>query len=227
MVVVPAGEFVMGSSSGEVGRRDNEGPQRRVRIPRSFAVGVFEVSFAEWDACQRDAGCVGFGGDRGWGRGERPAINVSWNDAQAYVRWLSQRTGSQYRLLSEAEWEYVARAGTTTSYYFGQTISAQVANCCGGYGMTLPGGAFPGNGFGLHDVHGNVWEWVQDCWNGSYKGAPMDGSAWTTGNCSARVLRGGSWLNAPRNLRSANRIRYAPGNQHYNNGFRVARTLTP
>ncbi|MDE0274019.1 MAG: formylglycine-generating enzyme family protein [Gammaproteobacteria bacterium] len=176
MVVVPAGEFLMGSSSGEVGRQGNEGPQHRVRIPQPFAVGVFEVTFTEWDACQRDAGCVGFGGDEGWGRGEHPAINVSWNDAQAYARWLSEKTGTVYRLLSESEWEYAARAGTTTPYHFGQSMSEQLANCCQDYGMTLPGGAFPANGFGLHDIHGNVQEWVQDCWNDNYREAPTDAS---------------------------------------------------
>ena len=255
MVVVPAGEFVMGSPPGEVKRlvkwmmvwRDGttvkeqvsdrqlahwanqQGPQHRVRIPRPFAVGVFEVSFAEWDACQRESGCVSFGGDEGWGRGDRPAINVSWEDAQAYVRWLSRRTGSRYRLLSESEWEYVARAGTTTPYHFGHSISGQVANCCTDYGMTLPGGAFPANGFGLHDVHGNVWEWVQDCWNESYEGAPTDGGAWTTGDwdCSMRVLRGGSWNNVPGDLRSAGRGLNPPDSRSIYYGFRVARTLTP
>ena len=216
----------MGSPPGEAGRSYSDGPQHRIRIPRPFAVGVFEVRFAEWDACRREFGCVGLGGDEGWGRGERPAINVSWHDAQAYVLWLSERTGSEYRLLSESEWEYAARAGTTTPYHFGLKISAQVANCCEAYGMTLPGGAFPANGFGLHDVHGNVWEWVENCWNSSFYGEPRGGSARTCGDYDERVLRGGSWLNLPWGLRSALRFRYSPFKRGDNIGFRVARTLT-
>ena len=227
MVVLPAGEFLMGSPSGEAEREDDEGPQHRVRIAQPFAVGVFEVTFAEWDACRQDGGCVSFADDEGWGRAERPVINESWDDAQAYVRWLSGKTGGQYRLPSEAEWEYAARAGTVTPFYFGTSISGRLANCCKDYGMTLPGGAFPANGFGLHDMHGNVWEWVQDCWNDSYGGAPSDGSAWQSGDCAKRVLRGGSWYVDPRNLRSANRFRYDSGFRGSDFGFRVARTLTP
>ena len=238
MVVVPAGVFVMGSSSSEEGHEQNESPQHRVRIGRPFAVGVYEVTFDEWDACEWDFGCGNFGDDNGWGRGQRPVINVSWNDAQEYVGWLSERTGKAYRLLSESEWEYVARAGTTTPFHFGWTISTDEANYDGDStygggtkgidrGKTVPVGQFPANGFGLHDVHGNVWEWVEDCWNGSYDGASRDGSAWSTGECELRVLRGGSWVSDPGFLRAAFRNGGATGGRSDLSGFRVARTLTP
>ena len=200
MVVVPAGSFTMGSPSSEKGRYDGEGPQHRVTIPEPFAVGKYEVTFAEWDACVAAGGCYGHRlYDPGWGRGQRPVIVVSWEDAKAYVGWLSRKTGERYRLLSEAEWEYAARAGTRTRYHWGHSIGRNQANCdgCGSRWddeKTAPVGSFPANGFGLHDVHGNVWEWVEDCWHGSYAGAPTDGRAWATGgDCERRVLRGGSW----------------------------------
>ena len=232
MVVVPAGSFMMGSP--EAGRYDDEGPVHRVTIARPFAVGVYEVTFGEWDACVAGGGCGGHRlDDWGWGRGRRPVIYVSWEDAQAYVRWLSGKTGKAYRLLSESEWEYVARAGTTTRYWWGDGIGRNRANCdgCGSRWdgkKTAPVGSFSANGFGLHDVHGNVWEWVEDCWNDSYHGAPTDGSAWTSRIfCIGRVLRGGSWGVSPRYLRSANRYWDPSGLRSYNAGFRVARTLTP
>ena len=239
LVVVPSGSFMMGSPSHERGRVEDEGPVHRVRIGQPFAVGIYEVTFTEWDACVVGGGCSGHRpNDRGWGRGLRPVVNVSWDDAQLYIKWLSRRTGDQYRLLSESEWEYVARAGTTGPFHTGSTISTEQANYNGGYvygsgrkgvyrERTVPVGSFGSNAFGLHDVHGNVWERVQDCWNGSHAGAPSDGSAWESGNCSNRVLRGGSWLNGPGGLRSAFRIRYLSGFRHGSIGFRVARTLTP
>ena len=228
MVVVPAGEFVMGSSSDEEGHQGDESPQHRVRIAKPFAVGVYEVTFDEWDACERDFGCGNFGDDGGWGRGSRPAINVSWNDAREYVGWLSGRTGHEYRLLSESEWEYVARAGTTTPYHFGWTVSANQANIYGsGHRRTVPVGQYPANRFGLHDVHGNVMEWVQDCHHGSYDGAPRDGSAWESGDCAKRVMRGGCWIDGPWFFRSAERSGAAPGVRNLPIGFRVARMLTP
>ena len=237
MVVLPSGSFRMGSPSWEAGRADDEGPVRRVRIGYAFAVGKYEVTFAEWDACVSEGGCGGYRPpDRGWGRGKRPVINVSWEDAKGYVDWLSRKTGKEYRLLSESELEYAARAGTAEPFHTGGTISTDRANYNGNYvygggvkgvdrRKTVPVGSFGSNGFGLHDMHGNVWEWVEDCWNGSYAGAPSDGSAWKRGNCGQRVLRGGSWFNYPGLLRSANRIRYYSGFRDYNNGFRVARTL--
>ena len=239
MVVVPAGSFTMGSPPSEDGRYDTEGPRHRVRIFEPFAVGKYEVTFAEWDACASDGGCGGRRPyDLGWGRGKRPVTNVSWKDARSYVAWLSRKTGKGYRLLSESEWEYAARAGTTGPFHTGWTISTDQANYVGirGYssgrkgvyrGKTVPVGSFAPNGFGLHDMHGNVWEWVEDCWNGSYVGAPVDGSAWESGNCGRHVLRGGSWYDKPRNLRSADRNRYEAGVRYYSGGFRVARTLAP
>ena len=238
MVVVPAGSYLMGSPASEEGREDDEGPVHRVTIAQLLAVGKYEVTFAEWDACVAGGGCGGYRPNAVWGRGTRPVINVSWKDAQAYVRWLSEQTGQGYRLLSEAEWEYVARAGTTTPFHTGATISTEQANYDGNfiYGSgregkyrerTVAVGSFLTNGFGLHDVLGNVWEWTQDCWNVGYGGAPADGRAWESGDCSQRVLRGGSWNYFPRDLRSANRGRNTSGYRYSDGGFRLARTLTP
>ncbi len=235
MVVIPAGSFRMGCVSGQ-DCRDAELPVHEVTIPEAFAVSRYEVTFAEWDACVVGGGCGGYSpDDRGWGRGTRPVINVSWDDAQAYVSWLSTQTGEPYRLLSEAEWEYVARAGSETAYSWGDAIGTNRANC-GDYGppdtcadqweYTAPVGSFAANAFGVHDMHGNVGEWVEDCWHRSYAGAPTDGSAWLSRDC-LRVLRGGSWFNHPRSLRSADRNRITSGNRDISLGFRVARTLTP
>ena len=233
LVVVPAGSFMMGSPDGEEDRRDGEGPLHEVRIDYPLAVGVYTVTFDEWDACVSDGGCGRYRpGDNGWGRGARPVISVSWEDAQRYVKWLSWKTGKGYRLLSESEWEYVARAGTRTRYWWGDEIDRNRANCneCGSRWdnkRTAPVGSFSANAFGLYDVHGNVHEWVEDCWNDSYDGAPTDGSAWESEDCSLRVLRGGSWSRYPRFLRSANRGGYTAGGRYGDAGFRVARTLTP
>ena len=229
LVVVPSGSYEMGSERGY----GIEKPVHEVRIGYPFAVGVYEVTFGEWEACVSGGGCGGYRpSDEGWGRGRRPVINVSWEDAKAYVGWLSGETGEGYRLLSESEWEYVARAGTVTEYWWGDGIGRNRTNCdgCGSRWdgkQTAPVGSFSANGFGLHDVHGNVWEWVEDCWNASYAGAPSDGSAWTRGDCGGRVLRGGSWSYPPWFLRSADRYRYSTGDRYSVSGFRVARTLTP
>jgi len=240
MVVVPAGTFTMGSPANEPERIDYyEGPQHRVTIWRTFAAGKFEVTFNEWDACVSDGGCERRSEDQGWGRGQRPVIKVSWDDAKAYVSWLSLKTGKTYRLLSEAEWEYAARAGTKTPFSTGRMITTDQANFNGEYysyngspkglwrGSTTTVGSFPANGFGLHDMHGNVTEWVEDCWNPKYSGAPKDGSSWTSGDCSRRVLRGGSWAQGPAYGRSATRYFYEPVTRDDSKGFRVARTLTP
>ena len=240
MVVVPSGSFMMGSRLSQLGREDHEGPAHRVTILEPYAIGKYEVTFAQWDACVAAGGCrEHHPHDEGWGRGRLPVIDVSWWEARAYVRWLSRKTGKRYRLLSEAEWEYATRAGTTEAFYFGSTISTDQANYDGDYtyssgrkgldrGKTVPIGSFPPNAFGLHDVHGNVREWVEDCWHESYRGAPEDGGPWTTGdNCRMRVLRGGAWHNSPQRLRSASRIRNSAGNRSSNIGFRVARTLSP
>ena len=239
MVVIPGGTFTMGSPPDEEGRHDDEGPQHEVEVSR-FALGRHEVTFAQYDACVAAGGCADRP-DNGWGRGERPVINVSWRDAQAYVAWLTEATGQPYRLPSEAEWEFAARAGTTTPFSTGATISTSQANYDGNYTygsgvageyrqQTLPVGSFDANPWGLLDMHGNVWEWVEDCWHDTYESAPTDGSAWLEangGDCSWRVLRGGSWYNFPRFLRSAIRYRNDTVIRSNNLGFRVARTLTP
>ncbi len=262
MVVVPAGSFRMGSPSDERSRNDDEGPTHRVRIGEAFAVGKYEVARGEYGEFVRETGRDMSGGchvlvkesgrwrwkneagrsweDPGFGQGERePAVCVSWEDAKAYVEWLSEKTGKGYRLLTEAEWEYAARAGTEGPFHTGSTITPDQANYDGNYvygsgskgryrRRTVSVGTFPANGFGLHDVHGNVLEWVEDCWHGDYSGAPTDGSAWLTGgDCGKRVLRGGPWFSRPRNLRSAFRIRYSAAVRINILGFRIARTLTP
>ena len=245
MAVVPAGSFLMGSPDTEQGRFDWEGPVHRVTIGSPFAVGVYEVTVAEWDACVVAGGCRGHRpDDEGWGSGRHPVINVSWRDAQRYVEWLSGRTGQRYRLPSEAEWEYAARTGTRTARWWGEGESGQCTHangadasmsmnvpwkigCSDGHSRTAPVGSFRANAWGLHDVLGNVWEWTEDCWKGNYRSAPGDGSAWEYRDCSDRVLRGGSWYDIPRNLRSAVRIRSNAGDRNGSSGFRVARTLTP
>ena len=236
MVVLPAGRFRMGCLSDDDDCRDREKPVREVAIA-SFALSKHEVTFAQWDACVSGGGCSGHRPeDVGWGRAARPVVNVSWEDAQSYVSWLSRETGEEYRLPTEAEWEYAARAGTTTKYSWGNAIGVNRANCrdteeygtCGDrFEYTAPVGSFAANPWGLYDMHGNVSEWVQDCWNLNYAGAPVDGSAWLSGDCSGRVVRGGSWLNSPGNLRAANRYRITTGYRSLSSGFRVARTLTP
>jgi formylglycine-generating enzyme required for sulfatase activity len=242
MVVIPAGSFMMGTSDAEIadlvsegGEADshaNETPRHQVAFPRPFAVGRREVTFAEWDACVAAGGCGHWPGDEGQGRGERPVINVSWDDAQEYVRWLSERTSSEYRLLSEAEWEHAARAGSETRHWWGDAIGHDNANCdgCGSLWdneQPAPVGSFAANPFGLHDMAGNVWEWVEDCYHDSYSGAPSDGSAWTSGgDCDMRVARGGSWYSYPVNLRSASRARDQFGARDAYSGFRVAATLS-
>ena len=236
MVVIPSGSFRQGCLSNDDDDddcQDDELPVRDVTIARNFALGVYEVTFAQWDACVARGGCGGYApSDLSWGRGSRPVINVSWEDAQSYVQWLSVRTGHAYRLPSESEWECAARSGTSTKYWWGDWVGENRANCygCGSRwdnSSTAPVGSFAASPWGLHDTHGNVWELVQDCWTGSYEGAPSDGSAWDSGKCSARVLRGGSWGYDPRVLRSANRSRVDPGSRLNDIGFRVARTLTP
>jgi formylglycine-generating enzyme required for sulfatase activity len=229
MVVVPKGEFIMGSPATEKERSNAEAPQHKVAFASNFAVAKFEATFDEWKVCVDARACENVS-DHHWGRDNRPVINVSWDDAQQYVKWLSGRTGRPYRLLSEAEWEYAARAGTTTAYSWGDAVGEGNANCdgCGSKWdgkQTAPVGSFEPNAFGLHDMHGNVYEWVQDCGTENYNGAPSDGSA-RTGPCRSRVLRGGSWSYDPRDLRSANRRSSSASDQSSSRGFRVARTLS-
>lgn len=231
MVVVPPGEFTMGSPASEMARFPDEDPQHEVKIERAFAVSRFEVTFKEWETCVLLGGCPNPAWDQRWGRGRRPVINVNWDDAQRYVAWLSRMTGRPYRLLSEAEWEYAARAGTQTAYPWGDEIGTGHANCkdCGSqwdHKQTAPVGSFAPNKFGLYDMLGNVYEWVEDCWHGNYDGAPADGSAWITGNCSYRVVRGGSWFDPSVRSRAANRSTNDSGFAAPGVGIRVARTVS-
>ena len=224
MVVIDSGVFLMGSPEDEKNRDSNE-DQHQVAIVKPFALGRCEVSFDEYDRFAKETGRQ-LPNDQGWGRGKRPVINVSWDDAVAYTDWLSMRTGQNYRLPTEAEWEYAARSGTTTRYSWGDTIDctkAQYGDCK--QNSTVSVGSFPPNPFGLHDMHGNVWEWTLDCWNASYDGAPADGNARDSGDCTRRVLRGGSWGNRPRNRRSAGRSGGTPDSRGSGIGFRLARTL--
>lgn len=236
MVVIPAGRFLMGSPAAEKGRSDNEGPQREVSV-RRFAMGTTEVTFADYDRCTA-AGRCGKADDNGWGRGTRPVIHVSWEDGQKYAAWLNAETGKKYRLPTEAEWEYAARAGTTGPFSFEGVISPAKANydssgtyggsledSAGYRGLTVPGGSLPANPWGLHEVHGNVWEWAQDCYRDTYVGAPRDGSAVEVTNCEYRVLRGGTFHYYPDMSRSAARYGSSPTFSPSYVGFRLARTL--
>jgi formylglycine-generating enzyme required for sulfatase activity len=229
MVVIPAGTFTMGSPANEPQRSSDE-VQVRVSIAAPFAVGKYAVTFDEWDACVAGGGCNGYKPvDQGWGRGKRPVIFVNWDDAKAYMAWLSHKTGKTYRLLSEAEREYVTRAGTTTPFWWGSSIMPEQANYKDGgrWPGTVPVDAFDPNPWGLNNVHGNVWEWTEDCWNDTNIGNPGDGLARTRGNCSKRVVRGGSWIDGPPFLRSADRLKHSADLRDYGLGFRLARTLAP
>lgn len=245
MVTISPGRFLMGSPETERDRNIREGPQCEVRISHTLAVGKHPVLVGEWrkfvEATGRpDAARAQVWNGKGWkdtpGRGWRdpgftqddshPVTCVSWDDAQAYVAWASASSGQSYRLLTEAEWEYACRAGTTTRYAFGDDISAENANYTGAKDGTTPAGSFPANWFGLHDMHGNVWEWVADWYRGDLNEQPGDGKAFASSDCSYRVRRGGSWSNTPQYLRSAYRYWVEPTNRGTNLGFRVARTLS-
>lgn len=239
MVVIAAGRFIMGSPPSEPAREDAEGPQHRVTFARPFAMGKNTVTFEEWDRCVAAGGCKHKPVDEGWGRGRRPVINVSWDDVQEYVKWLSQKTGKAYRLPSEAEWEYSARAGTTTRFYTGNCVNVRQANYlyyreddnnCGAkteayLRRTAEVGTYPANRFGLNDMIGNVSQWVEDNWNDNYSGAPSDGTAWTEGDYALHVLRGGSWVDTAEDARAAYRFRLSWVKRENYLGFRVARTL--
>jgi formylglycine-generating enzyme required for sulfatase activity len=233
MVEIPSGRFLMGSKLYE-----REQPLHPVSLDMAIAVGRFETTFDEWDACVRGGGCVhnSTPSDEGWGRGRRPVIDVSWNDAKDYVSWLSRKTGKPYRLLSEAEWEYAARAGSTTTYSWGDEIDCGKASYDGGRGSdcaahtgrsSLRGtqlvGKYTANRWGLYDMLGNVWEWCEDNWHPDYHGAPEDGSAWRGGDASMRILRGGAWNYGPSALRSADRNWFPRDGRTSFMGFRVAR----
>lgn len=219
MVPVPAGSFDMGDLSGEAG--PDERPVRRVTVP-AFRLGKYEVTFAQWNACVADGGCNGYvpeGNFTTSGRADLPVGNVSWHDVQLFIDWLNGKTGGSYRLPTEAEWEFAARAGTKTFFSWGNDPGNNLANCVGCgvrredslFGpMTTSVGSFPANAWGLHDMHGNVSEWVQDCWNDSYEDAPTSGSAYTGGDCGLRVRRGGDWTDEPWQVRSASRSYNSP-----------------
>lgn len=241
LVRLVGGTFTMGEA-GAMGTL-YERPLREVTIGE-FSIGKYEVTFDEWDACFRAKGCLTEADDEGWGRGRRPVINVSWVDAQQYVHWLSEKTGHKYRLPSEAEWEYAARAGTVGRYYWGEGAewaceSANVfdltgfqshqnwhwrATCDDRFSFTAPVGSFKPNKWGLYDMNGNVWEWVQDCWHNDYTDAPTNGEPWVHGGeCGKRVNRGGGWGNHPRSMRSATRDADAAEGFSNAMGFRVVR----
>ena len=249
MVALPAGEFLMGSPETEPGRFDEEGPQHRVRIRQAFALGETPVTVDAYSMFIAETG-YDMGGSawvwtgekwetvkgKGWRdpgfaqHGQHPVTCVNWDDARAFIAWLNDRAGLKnrldaYRLPSEAEWEYACRAGTTSAYNTGAKIESFQARFATREG-TSPAGGYPATGYGLRDMHGNVWEWCEDVWHKSYDGAPNDGSAQLNGNSSLRVLRGGSWFNDPRNLRSARRGRAYPTVRNGNIGFRLARTLS-
>lgn len=240
MTVIAPGTFNMGSPTTELGRAGSESPQHQVTIGHKFAFGRFSVTFEEWDACVADGGCNGYTpADQGWGRGTRPVINVSWNQANVYLAWLSRKTGKPYRLPTEAEREYAARAGTTTPFWWGSSITSEQANYNGTYtygddgvrgelrGQSVPVDSFLPNPWGLFQMHGNVSEWTQDCWHDNYyTDPPADGSAWTFPDCKLRVRRGGSIGSPPQVLRSAARLSGPQDKGQPFISFRVVRPLS-
>ena len=239
MVTIQPGRFLMGSPQGETRRDRNEGPQIEVSIPYSFEIGRFEVTYAEWRDCVEAGGCKGYRpDDNGWGRGDRPVTNVSYQDAQSYIAWLNKSTGKQYRLPTEAEWEYVARAGGSLPFSTatGTGISDREANFNGEfpYGggakgrylkKTVPVGSYAPNAFGVHDIHGNVYEWVSDCYAKSHQGNPANGQRRTDGDCNRRIIRGGSWVTHGYQMRAAKRLSYTMDYRYDDFGFRLARTI--
>jgi formylglycine-generating enzyme required for sulfatase activity len=243
MVAIPAGSGLIGSPASESGHESSEEPRRSIRFARPFAVSRDSITFAEWDSCVAEGGCDNFiPGDMGWGRGSQPLVLVSWNDAKAYVAWLSKKTNETYRLLSESEWEYSARACRSATcgdwtFWFGDVINPDLANYdwrysyAGGRKAQAPHKPQPTNtsgpnAFGLFNMAGNVAQWVEDCWNSNLRDLPGDGSARMSGDCSAHVIRGGSWNDDPVNLRSAARKYDIVSAREPNIGFRVARELS-
>ena len=236
MVVIPPGTFIMGDDDGH--RR--ELPAHAVAISKPFAIGIYEISFDEFDACHAAGGCSRKPHDHKWGRGKQPVINITIADVDEYLKWLSDKTGQTYRLPSEAEWEYAARAGTNTEYFWGDEHGKNNANCldCGSpwsapegrIGTTkdtraAPVGSFKPNAFGVYDMHGNVYEWTADCWTNNYIGAPNDGSVVTGGDCKRRAARSGSWYYVHRSSRSAWRFPWKVNDKSYSMGMRIAREL--
>lgn len=230
MIVLPKGQFLMGAPENEALRHAVETPQHKVTINYVLAVARTELTFAEWDACA-SAGACRKNVETNWPRGQQPVININWNDTEIYLTWLNKTTGQNYRLLSEAEWEYAARANSKTAYFWGNEIGSNHANCteCGEQSKNIEpqlAGSYLPNPFGLFDLHGNVQEWVQDCWHNNYQGAPQDGSAWLN-SCSEahRVLRGGAWSSSRDELRSAARDRKTWDHTSPDTGFRIARVI--
>lgn len=225
MVVVTPGTFKMGSDHGP----EDVQPARTVKVTKPFAIGKFEVTFADYDRFAEETGRKK-PTDLGWGRGNRPVINVDWDDTRAYAAWLSKKTGKKYRLPTEAEWEYAARAGSPQEYAWGKQLAENDANCnrCGSAWdnvVTAPVGSFHANSLGLHDMHGNVWEWTEDCWNENYEGAPKDGKAWKTGLCSHRVVRSGSWFDTSKYLQASTRWGNIATYFSATTGFRLVQEL--
>jgi formylglycine-generating enzyme required for sulfatase activity len=227
MVVVRPGSFIMGDNLGDRSER----PAHRVTIAKPYAIGKYEVTLAQWNACVAAGACKAMAEISAAGLTDKsPARDLSWNDAERYVHWLSTLTGQNYRLPTEAEWEYAARAGTTSRYWWGEKMEPGKANCkgCGGdWNEEVPVNvdALPPNPFGIYGMNGGVWEWVQDCWHRSYDGAPTDGSAWTSSDCQENVIRGGSLRNDSSYAHSTSRFTYDTTVRFIANGFRVAKTL--
>ncbi|WP_373456653.1 formylglycine-generating enzyme family protein [Cupriavidus taiwanensis] len=225
LVTVPAGSFTMGSNASDPAEK----PPHQVAIAQPFAIGRYEVTVEQWNACADAGGCQRIPTLADSAK-NAPVRDVSWDDAQQYVAWLSKTTGKSYRLPTEAEWEYAARGGSASTYWWGDQMRKGNANCkdCGDpWSQDAPAavGSFAANPYGLHDVNGSVWEWVADCWHSSYKGAPTDGRAWNETACGARVIRGGSWREGASYMVSSTRFKYSPSVRQSQNGFRVARDM--
>jgi len=225
MLALPAGNFTMGASRGD----RSEKPAHKVSINKPFAIGKYEVTVAQWNECHT-AGACSYKPDFNDPQDNSPIRDISWSDAQEYTKWLSTVTQKPYRLPTEAEWEYAARGGTDTTYWWGNEVGASQADCknCGGkWNNKSPAAvdAFPANPFGLHGTSGGVWEWVADCWHKTYKGAPKDGTAWSRNDCRENVIRGGAWRNDANYIHSASRFKYDTHVRYLLNGFRIARTL--
>ncbi len=226
MVVIPAGSYTMGDAKG----KKNQKPAHKVTIKGPLAVGRYEVTWDEFEACLADGACKRDPDDHKWGRGNRPVVNVSWNDTMDFVAFIAKKTGRPYRLLSEAEWEYAARAGSTTGYWWGNKLKKKYANCrkCGtkwSGKKSAPVGSFKPNKWGIYDMHANIWEWVSDCWNKTHAGAPADGSPRTDGDCGRRSVRGGSWYYFPQLAKSPSRDSHPQQLWSYNIGIRMALPL--
>jgi formylglycine-generating enzyme required for sulfatase activity len=223
LLSIPAGSFTMGSNSSDV----SEKPAHAVSVRAPFAIGKYEVTVAQWNACADANACPRLSVASNPSPAA-PVRDVSWDDAQVYIKWLAATSGKPYRLATEAEWEYTARAGTSTRYWWGEQMAAGKANCkdCGSpWRAEAPGkvGSFAPNPWGLYDMSGSVWEWVADCWHNSYKDAPSDAKAWDAPACSVRVIRGGSWREGAAYMVSSSRFKYDASVRHSQNGFRVAR----